>query len=88
MREIENLEREVDVLKSGGENTREMLRRRERVREGKLAPQVTAETAQSGLSPEAAELDYVFAPLWLTDKRAPARAISISRGPIVAAPDR
>ena len=50
-----------------------------------MAPQVTAETAQSVLSPEAAELDYGFEPLWMTEKRAIERAIAICRGNIVAA---
>lgn len=85
VRELENLVRQVAVLQPGGEITREMLPSRERVNPAPSAPQGTAETAQSVLSPDAAELDYGFEPLWMTEKRAIERAIAICRGNIVAA---
>lgn len=83
VRELENLVRQIVVLNTGGEVSREQLPRPVAVASlGRLPREAIPDTQE--LSP-APEPDYGLEPLWVTEKKAIERAIALCRGNIVAA---
>lgn len=85
VRELENLIRQVVVLNSGGEISRDQL-------PTQIAQPVSAAAAPAALDApvppretEYPEPDYGLEPLWMTEKKAIERAIALCRGNVVAA---
>ena len=87
VRELENLIRQVVVMQDGGEVTADMLPSRPLPAPGSALPATTA--AHLGeLPPVSPTPNYGCEPLWLTEKKAIERAITLCRGNIVAAAKR